>query len=94
MLSAKRILDLNNDKVNLFFYWYMARILGVDIPDNKRGEIALTHIYGIGRNLSKKILTETKVGNKKVIEWSDDDFNKVRIEPTLVNDLYKYLGAE
>jgi small subunit ribosomal protein S13 len=67
----------------------MARILGVDIPDNKRGEIALTHIYGIGRNLSKKILTETKVGNKKVLEWSDEDLNKVR---TYISDHYSVEG--
>ena len=39
----------------------MARIKGVDVPNNKRSEIALTYIYGIGRSLSNKILTDAKV---------------------------------
>lgn len=67
----------------------MARILNVDIPDNERGEIALTHIYGIGRNLSKKILAETKVGNKKVAEWSNEDLNRVRL---YISDHYNVEG--
>lgn len=54
------------------------RILGVDIPDNKIGEVSLSYIYGIGRPLAIKILQETGVGNKKVSEWSDDDQNKIR----------------
>jgi small subunit ribosomal protein S13 len=57
----------------------MARIAGVDIPNNKRGEIALTYIYGIGRSASKKILTEAGVDlNKKVQDWNDDEQNNVR----------------
>jgi small subunit ribosomal protein S13 len=57
----------------------MARIAGVDIPKNKRGEIALTYIYGIGRSRSKKILTDTGVGlNKKVNEWNDDEIGAIR----------------
>jgi small subunit ribosomal protein S13 len=45
----------------------MARVAGVDIPDNKRGEIALTYIFGIGRTSAQKILTEAGVDlNKKV----------------------------
>ncbi len=55
----------------------MVRIVGVDIPDDKRGEIALTHVYGIGRNLAKKILDSTKVGNKKVREWTPNDFQLI-----------------
>lgn len=55
----------------------MVRIVGVDIPDDKRGEIALTHVYGIGRNLAKKILDSTKVGNKKVSEWTSNDFQLI-----------------
>ena len=44
----------------------MARIKGIDIPDNKRIEIALTYVYGIGRNLSKTILNDANVDlNKK-----------------------------
>lgn len=57
----------------------MARIAGVDIPDNKRGEIALTYIYGIGRNLAKEILTKADVdADKKVTEWTDDEQTAIR----------------
>jgi len=57
----------------------MARIVGVDIPNNKRGEIALTYIYGIGRSSAKKILEEAGVDlNTKVQEWTDDDFQAIR----------------
>lgn len=55
----------------------MVRIVGVDIPDDKRGEIALTHVYGIGRSLARKILDSTKVGNKKVSEWTSNDFQLI-----------------
>jgi small subunit ribosomal protein S13 len=57
----------------------MARIAGVDIPNNKRGEIALTYIYGIGRSKAKSILEEVGVDiNKKVADWTDEDQKKVR----------------
>ncbi len=57
----------------------MARIAGVDIPDNKRGEIGLTYIYGIGRRSAQKILTEAGVSlDKKVKDWSDDESNHIR----------------
>jgi small subunit ribosomal protein S13 len=57
----------------------MARIAGVDIPDNHRGEIALTYIYGIGRATSRKILAEAGVDlNKKVRFWSDDESKAIR----------------
>ena len=49
----------------------MARISGIDIPKNKRGEISLTYIYGIGRSNAQKILTKAGVDlNKKVEEWT------------------------
>jgi small subunit ribosomal protein S13 len=68
----------------------MARIAGVDIPNNKRGEIALTYIYGIGRNLSQKILSEAGVDfDKKVQDWTDDEQNNVR---TVIGDNYKVEG--
>jgi small subunit ribosomal protein S13 len=55
------------------------RISGVDIPDNKRGEIALTYIYGLGRSTSQKILTKAEVSfDKKAGEWSDDEANAIR----------------
>lgn len=57
----------------------MARIAGIDIPNNKRGEIALTYIYGIGRSQAKSILQAVGVDiNKKVNDWTDDDQKKVR----------------
>ncbi|WP_114778263.1 30S ribosomal protein S13 [Botryobacter ruber] len=57
----------------------MARIAGVDIPDNKRGEIALTYIFGIGRKLSQQILTKAGVDlDKKVKDWSEDEAGEIR----------------
>ena len=59
----------------------MARIKGVDIPNNKRIEIALTYIYGIGRSLSNKILNDAKVDiNKRAGELSIDELNVIRDE--------------
>ena len=55
------------------------RIVGVDLPQNKRGEIALTYIYGIGRNASNKILSEAGIDRDiKVKDWTDDQAAKVR----------------
>jgi small subunit ribosomal protein S13 len=57
----------------------MARIAGVDIPSNKRGEIALTYIYGIGRSKSNTILKEAGVDRDiKVKDWTDDQITSVR----------------
>src|SRR5665648_182836 len=57
----------------------MARISGVDIPNNKRGEIALTYIYGIGRNLSVTLLEKAGVDkNIKVQDWTDDHLAAIR----------------
>lgn len=57
----------------------MARIAGVDIPDNKRGVIALTYIYGIGRSKAQEILEQANVSaEKKVSEWTDDESNEIR----------------
>ncbi len=57
----------------------MARIAGVDIPDNKRGEISLTYIFGIGKSSAQKILAKAGVSlDKKVKEWSDAESNAVR----------------
>ena len=59
----------------------MARIKGVDIPNNKRSEIALTYIYGIGRSLSNKILNDAKVDiNKKAGDLDNDELNRIREE--------------
>ena len=57
----------------------MARIAGVDIPDNKRGEIGLTYIYGIGRRSAQNILKLAGVSwDKKVKEWNDEESNAIR----------------
>ena len=57
----------------------MARIKGVDIPDNKKIEISLTYIYGIGRSLSKQILADAKIdADRKVKDLSSDELNVVR----------------
>ncbi len=57
----------------------MARIAGVDLPRNKRMEFAMTAIYGIGRNLAKKILTEAKVAlDKNSDELTEGDVAKIR----------------
>jgi len=69
----------------------MARIAGIDLPKNKRGEIGLTYIFGIGRSTAQKILTLAEVDwNKKVQEWNDEEQNKIR---TIINDHYKIEGA-
>ncbi|NCC10650.1 MAG: 30S ribosomal protein S13 [Bacteroidia bacterium] len=55
------------------------RIVGVDLPQNKRGEIALTYVYGIGRSSSAKILDEAGVDKDiKVKDWTDDQAAKIR----------------
>ena len=54
----------------------MVRIAGIDIPRNKRGAIALTYIYGVGRSRALKVL-EAKVDfNKKVEDWNDDEIEQ------------------
>ena len=57
----------------------MARIAGVDLPNNKRIEIALTYIYGIGPFLSKKIIEETQIDpNTRVKDLTDEQLNKLQ----------------
>jgi small subunit ribosomal protein S13 len=69
----------------------MARIQGVDIPDNKRGEISLTYIYGIGRRSAQKILTQAGVDwNKKVKDWTDEESNAIR---SIIAEQYRVEGA-
>tara|TARA_B100000945_G_C20203734_1_gene512695 strand:- start:92 stop:469 length:378 start_codon:yes stop_codon:yes gene_type:complete len=68
----------------------MARIAGVDIPNDKRGEISLTYIYGIGRNRSREILIKSGVDiNKKVKDWGDDELQKIR---QIISDDYVIEG--
>ena len=57
----------------------MARISGVDIPKQKRGVIALTYIYGIGRSRAQEILEISKVSqDTKVSDWTDEETGRIR----------------
>lgn len=68
----------------------MARIAGVDLPKNKRGEIGLTYIYGIGRKTANKILEEAEIDkNVKVADWNDDQLAKIR---SIINAQLKVEG--
>ena len=59
----------------------MARIAGVDLPNNKRGEIGLTYIFGIGRSSAQKILDNCGIDrNIKVGDWNDDQIAAIRAE--------------
>ena len=69
----------------------MARIAGVDIPDNKRGVIGLTYIFGIGRSKAAEILAKADVDpNKKVSDWSDDESTAIR---TVITESTKVEGV-
>jgi len=69
----------------------MARIAGVDVPVNKRGVIALTYIFGIGRSSAQDILSKAGVdSNKKVSEYTDDELNAVR---NIISEEYKVEGV-
>jgi small subunit ribosomal protein S13 len=69
----------------------MARIAGIDLPKNKRGEIGLTYIYGIGRSTARKILDVSGIDpNIKVGEWSDEQLTKIR---NYINNELKVEGA-
>jgi small subunit ribosomal protein S13 len=68
----------------------MARIVGVDLPKNKRGEVALTYVYGIGRSSARKILDKAGVScDTKVSEWTDENINAIR---SILNEGYKVEG--
>ena len=68
----------------------MARIVGVDLPKNKRGEIGLTYILGIGRSRANKILSEAGIDKDiKVQDWNDDQVAKIR---QIINDNFKVEG--
>ncbi|MBQ9212740.1 MAG: 30S ribosomal protein S13 [Bacteroidales bacterium] len=68
----------------------MARIVGVDLPKNKRGEIGLTYIFGIGRPRANQILKEAGIDRDiKVQDWNDDQIAKIR---QIINDNYKVEG--
>jgi len=66
------------------------RVAGIDIPDNKRGEIALTYIFGIGKSSAQKILFNAGIDlSKKVNDWSEEESNKIR---NIISESYKIEG--
>ena len=68
----------------------MARIVGVDLPKNKRGEVGLTYIFGIGRSTARRILLQADISyDVKVKDWSDDDLSKIR---SFINEEIKVEG--
>ncbi|MCH7656818.1 MAG: 30S ribosomal protein S13 [Bacteroidetes bacterium] len=68
----------------------MTRIVGVDLPNEKRGEIGLTYIFGIGKSNAGKILDKAGIDrDMKVKDWSDDQLNIIR---KILNDEYKLEG--
>ena len=68
----------------------MARIVGVDLPKNKRGVIGLTYIYGIGRSSAKKILAQAGISEDiKVKDWNDSQLTKIR---SIINEQLKVEG--
>ena len=68
----------------------MARILGINVPGHKRGEIALTYIYGIGRSAANKILTQANINkDKRISEWTDEEAQLIR---SIINENYKTEG--
>lgn len=69
----------------------MARIAGVDLPKNKRGEVGLTYIFGLGRTRAQNILDNLGIDrNKKVNEWDENEVAKIRKE---IENEYKTEGA-
>jgi small subunit ribosomal protein S13 len=68
----------------------MARIVGVDLPKNKRGIVGLTYIYGIGRSSAKKILAKAGIDEEiKVKDWNDEQLSKIR---SVINEQFKVEG--
>ncbi len=68
----------------------MARIVGVDLPKNKRGEIGLTYIYGIGRSAARTILGKAGIDNNIMVkDWNDDQIARIR---NVINEEYKVEG--
>ncbi len=69
----------------------MARIAGIDIPKNKRGEVGLKYIFGIGRSTARYILNKAAIGyDKKVNEWNDDEQTAIR---NIISGEFKTEGA-
>ena len=69
----------------------MDRIAGIDLPKNKRGEIGLTYIFGIGRSTAQYILSKAEIDfDKKVNQWNDGEQTAIR---NIINNEFKVEGA-
>lgn len=69
----------------------MARIAGIDLPKNKRGEIGLTYIFGIGRSTAQYILSKAGIDfDKKVSQWNDEEQGAIR---DIINNEFRVEGA-
>jgi small subunit ribosomal protein S13 len=69
----------------------MARIAGIDLPKNKRGDVGLSYIFGIGVSAGRTILEKAGIDvEKKVKDWNDDELNAIR---NIINNEYKVEGA-
>ena len=68
----------------------MARIVGVDLPKNKRGEVGLTYIFGVGRSSARTILNKAEVDCDTLVkDWTDDQISRIR---KVINDEFKVEG--
>ena len=68
----------------------MARIVGVDLPKNKRGVIGLTYIYGLGKSSAQNILSKAGIDSEiKVKDWNDEQLSKIR---SIINEQFKVEG--
>lgn len=68
----------------------MARLVGVDLPKNKRGEVGLTYIFGVGKSTARTILTDAKIDySTKVKDWTDSEIAELR---RILNERYKLEG--
>ncbi len=69
----------------------MARIAGIDLPKNKRGDVGLSYIFGIGVSAGRSILEKAGIDvEKKVKDWNDDELNAIR---NIINNEFKVEGA-
>lgn len=69
----------------------MARIAGIDLPNDKRGEIGLTYIFGIGHSTAREILKKAGVEmGKKVKDWTDEEMTAIR---SVINEEYRVEGT-
>jgi len=91
MSFAARLLSINNAKDNIKFLYNMARIAGINIPNEKKIGISLRYVYGLGRTTSLRVLDEVKIDpNTRTKDLTEDQLNKLR---NVVEKQYKVEGV-